>query len=443
MNKDKICYICGEVLMEGTSHCSHYEHIIPNALGGRLTCNSILCKKCGNDYSKYDNLFVKIFDGFIHHLEEKIKIDRNHRGVQMCGWSIDNEIVTKGTPLKIDKNGVYPREPIEMEDEDGKVTIIANDKVAKNIKNKKKYENKEVDIVNNLGGIHALQFSKNIKEFNEVFKFGFIKIAVEFALQCGLKREELNIAITVNENGKGNVNFQKTPLFPFIPLDLYSQIFEKHRDEIERYYPSHTLILFSEGKKIFCYVDLFSTFQYYVLLADDYTGENVNKVYYQPLFKPKELYTYTREELEEMRNSDLHIVISERGIDVNGKNIPAIIDEILLGQTKKTEPRFYDNLSKLLCDIGVIESYLLEDREDDEIATTEYEILKNNSNTDTFRKQIMDSTGVYSYPFICYVMFTNAIREYTHMKFHQLEKFSNEINIQRQIDNIVNEQSKM
>ena len=432
MNKDNICYICGRVIMEGTSHCAHYEHIIPNALGGHLTCNFILCKECGNAYSKDDKAFVEIFDGFIHHLEEMIDFDRSHRGVQMYGWSIINDFVDKGTLLKIDKNGIYPAKPIKVEDENGKVTIIAHDKVAENLR--KKYVNKEIKIENNLYGLHALNFSKDKKEFNENFRSGIIKIAIEFALRCGLKREHLNIAIIVEENGKGYVNFQETPVFPFIPMEIYSQMFEKHRVEIEREYPSHTLILFSEGGKMFCYVDLFSTFQYYVLLADNYIGEKIDKVYYQPLFKPKELCKYTREELEQMKMSDLHIVISECGIDVKDKNIKTIIDEILLGQTEKKK-RAYNNLDKLLCDIGVLESYLLEERED-VIITTEYEILKNNSNPDTFRKQIVDSTGVYSYPINCSVVSTDDIKEYTYMKFRQLEIFSNITNIQRQVDNI-------
>lgn len=45
------CYMCGHEMVEGNDCCPHYEHIIPNALGGHLTSNTILCKKCGTDFS--------------------------------------------------------------------------------------------------------------------------------------------------------------------------------------------------------------------------------------------------------------------------------------------------------------------------------------------------------------------------------------------------------
>lgn len=63
------CYICGKEMADGTDCCPHYEHIIPNALGGHLTSNTILCMNCGGDYSKGDRSFVDIFGGFIHNIE--------------------------------------------------------------------------------------------------------------------------------------------------------------------------------------------------------------------------------------------------------------------------------------------------------------------------------------------------------------------------------------
>lgn len=49
------CYVCGREMAERTACCPHYEHIIPNAIGGHLTSCRILCEKCGGDYSKGDS----------------------------------------------------------------------------------------------------------------------------------------------------------------------------------------------------------------------------------------------------------------------------------------------------------------------------------------------------------------------------------------------------
>lgn len=80
-----VCYMCGKEMVEGAKCCPHHEHIIPNALGGHLTSNTILCKKCGGDYSKGDRCFVDFFGGFIHNLENRMLFDRKHDGARVAG----------------------------------------------------------------------------------------------------------------------------------------------------------------------------------------------------------------------------------------------------------------------------------------------------------------------------------------------------------------------
>ncbi|MGL6083481.1 hypothetical protein ABWED_2352 [Acinetobacter lwoffii] len=78
------------------------------------------------------------------------------------------------------------------------------------------------------------------------------------------------------------------PFYPFTELDIE---IEKIKSECYEY-PHHFLSLFTlqcegqEEKLIFCYVELFSTFQWYVLLSDNYTENQISEVYAQPvLFK--------------------------------------------------------------------------------------------------------------------------------------------------------------
>ena len=59
MNK---CYYCNQKF-DDKNHLRHNEHIIQNAIGGRLKSNNILCEKCGCDLGKkIDAPFVKIFE---------------------------------------------------------------------------------------------------------------------------------------------------------------------------------------------------------------------------------------------------------------------------------------------------------------------------------------------------------------------------------------------
>lgn len=76
------CYLWGRPLEEVISESSanHYEHIIPQAIGGQLTARDILCKECGGDKylgGKVDRPFSDIFRIITEHID--IKRDRQTR----------------------------------------------------------------------------------------------------------------------------------------------------------------------------------------------------------------------------------------------------------------------------------------------------------------------------------------------------------------------------
>ena len=80
-------------------------------------------------------------------------------------------------------------------------------------------------------------------------------------------------------------------MVPFIPLNPMDEYIELNT-ELELY---HNLILFSQGNNLWCYIDLFNTFQYYVLLSDKWDNKyEVLETYLQLIQKldktPKELY---------------------------------------------------------------------------------------------------------------------------------------------------------
>ncbi|MCZ9980610.1 hypothetical protein OFR20_03590 [Brachyspira hyodysenteriae] len=63
-------------------------------------------------------------------------------------------------------------------------------------------------------------------------------------------------------------------IIPFIPLNDFDYYLDS---TVEL---SHTLILFNENNHLFCYIDLFNTFQYYILLSNEYKGNNIYYDYY-------------------------------------------------------------------------------------------------------------------------------------------------------------------
>lgn len=438
------CYVCGREMAEGTVCCPHYEHIIPNAIGGHLTSYRILCEKCGGDYSKGDSNFVNIFGCFIHNMEHLMLFDRGHSDRQVKGSYFDgnNQI-----DIIVEGNRAMPKRPIVEEDADGHVKITANPKVAKQMAKKYQNDGKEVDTVENLYGLLTLNFSEGMPDFNDCFKEGFVKMAVEYALHKGVAREQLDVALTLHDDNSASVNFDKIPVFPFVPMDRFNNVYELHRDKLEKLYPSHTLLLFNNGKKLLCYIDLFSTFQYYVLLGENYTGENVHYCYYQPLFEQRVPHKYTKEELEGMDKSDLHIVVTELGIDYKDKTVNQIIDEIVKVSEKKTVSRAYNELK--LPDAVVIETYLKDElfqEEDEELDQELVDEIKENGKPERFRQVLLRMLNgrmqQFDYPNQCNWLVADdmdTVRKYTNMKYNQLEKYSNGLHFQKQMNDYLHD----
>lgn len=441
-----ICYVCGREMVEGTECRSHDEHIIPNALGGHLTSNFILCKMCGGNYSRGDRSFVDLFGGFVHNMEHRMLFDRGHSGALVKGSYFDGD---DKIFINVNKDGATPQQPIVKEDFD-RVTIMANKTVAGQMRKKYEKEGKKVETVENLYGLLALNFSEGNADFNDQFKEGFVKMAVEFALHKGIGREQLDVALTINEDGSSKVNFDSIPVFPFVSMDRYSDVFERHRFDLEKLYPSHTLMLFNEGGYMFCYIDLFSTFQYYVMLGKNYKERDVYHVYYQPLFAQRDPHKYSRDEVEGMRMSELHAVVCELGIDYNDKPLDTIYDEVVEVSNKQSISRAYNDLRKAIPDCeSVIATLAMETYQDDEeggeLPQDIIDEIIENGKPDGYRRvlsKIVDGKMQhFSYPLQCnWLVVDDAdyLRDYTNMKYHQLEEYSNSLQLQKQTSDYLN-----
>ena len=71
-------------------------------------------------------------------------------------------------------------------------------------------------------------------------------------------------------------------MIPFCPLTLFDYYLELEA-EMELY---HNLILFSQNENLWCYIDLFNTFQYYVRLSNKWDPtENIHQSYLQMIQK--------------------------------------------------------------------------------------------------------------------------------------------------------------
>lgn len=330
------CYVCNRELVDSPTRddeCkAHGEHIIHNGIRGKLVSRKILCEECGGKYSKEDSAFCKIFDPFMAALSGRL-IPTDHgkdTDKVLKGSLFDTPTSNPEDPnikVTIKKGVVAPIEPY-YEIDGGKITLYAEKHrikqyeqvVSKELKlsgkNISDYTIERVTDIHDKGYL-AYYFSQENATFNQDFKNGMVKIATEYALDSGISREQLTSVLSIKGDGTASIDITNTKLIPFIPTTLFDCLFEDHRYILEEGYPSHSLRLFStqydDGKSVlYCYIDLFSTFQYYVVLNEDYVGDEVNMQYSQRLFpKMKE-----KPDVGQCDPSDLDVLIKEYGIDM-------------------------------------------------------------------------------------------------------------------------------
>lgn len=265
MSERKKCVYCEKLIAKESK-----EHIIQNAIGGLYESKDICCPDCNNYVSKYiDAPFTKTFSPIISRIENFTKTNNKKSQPPCTGKArYDGEIYD---------------------------VLIKNGKVIKcsEVSKKLKCDASKLDFE-----ILAYDFPID----NIPFKNGIAKIAFNFAIEKGICIDELKKGVNVQEKeGKiENISF-KYPVIPFValnPIDKYIEL----NTEMELY---HNLILFNQGNMLWCYVDLFNTFQYYVLLSEEWNESiTVSETYLQLLQKidrtvpelyirrPKDIHTY-------------------------------------------------------------------------------------------------------------------------------------------------------
>lgn len=238
------CVYCGEPITVESR-----EHIIQNAIGGLEESTDICCAKCNNYISKYvDKPFVTTFNPIIARINNFAKTNNKKSSPSYSGKAIYN-----GSEYSVVfKNG----------------QVVACPELSKKL---------HCDI-------SKLDFEIVSYDFiidNKTFVKGVSKIAFNYALSKGIPLDAIKdgLIIVKDEDKIANISF-KYPVIPFVPLNPMDNYIEL-KTSLLLY---HNLILFSQDNNLWCYVDLFNTFQYYVCLTDKWPKEQkVSESYFQQL----------------------------------------------------------------------------------------------------------------------------------------------------------------
>lgn len=385
----KDCVYCGKRIEKRSR-----EHIIQNAIGGLYESEDICCPECNNYISKYiDVPFTKTFNPIISRIENFTKTN-NTKSKPVCTGKALHDGVLYDVSIKAGK-------------------VVACPKLSQKLK----------------CDISKLHFEIVAYDFpieNRTFINGLGKIAFNFALEKGISLDVLKkgLDIKVADEKIESIAFNY-PVLPFVPLNPMDKHIELNTD-MELY---HNLILFSQGGFLWCYIDLFNTFQYYILLSDSWDANvQVHETYLQLLQKidrsiphlyirkPKHILTYAMFynidpcmdlELFKKRVAEAIQKASQKknmGDVLSEKMGSNYLDPDKLKQMSKDEMDFY------------LKSLLLYSDEDDHL------------NDKNFRIVTLSGNGfeIVSYPLLIKILMDGQaidVRSYTFEKFERLNKF--------------------
>ena len=263
----KFCYLCQTPL---TNKNSSLEHVIPNALGGKLKA-TILCKKCNNDSGSFcDNSLAKSLSPF----SNMINHSRDHGKVQ------PEEVTVDGVSTKILPGGQGFLSKISFDKETNTYKIFGS----KNI------EAKAQGLFQKLHERHKIttehyekitsSLSENIKTIqNPIVKFsvtfeniwlGVLKIAINFAIYNHISPTHIQEAINILQKKDQKLARQ---------VSTYYYTDAVHPVRKGSIFHSLALIGAPDEKILYCLISLYGILQTIVILSTNYKGPTLKKIY--------------------------------------------------------------------------------------------------------------------------------------------------------------------
>ena len=334
MKSRKNCVYCNKEITTRSR-----EHVIQNALGGLYESEDICCPECNNYVSKHiDAPFTKIFNPVVGNIDNLAK-SHNKNSTPAYTGIISYDSKQYEASIKAGKVVSCPTLSRELRCDISKLPL--------------KIESYKFDLD------------------NQVFHTGIAKIAFNYALAANIDFQHLQSGLNVTRSGndvsKIEYNYPIVPFMPMNPLDTVLEL----GTPTELF---HNMILFTQSNQLWCYVDLFNTFQYYVLLCDNFpTDTGVYQNYAQTLkriprpedleiFSPKDAMIYAQQYGVEPTMDKAELAMRIKNAGLNKTSLDKLISKKMLHmspldlmqtlpnpvQFLQTMPVYFDNEDGLI-----------------------------------------------------------------------------------------------
>ncbi|MFQ6702983.1 MAG: HNH endonuclease [Alphaproteobacteria bacterium] len=370
------------------------EHVIQNALGGLYESEDICCPECNNYISRHiDVPFTTIFNPILGNIDNLGKTNNKNSTPIYTGT-----VSYQGAQYSASFKG-------------GKITSCPD------LSRKLRCDISKLPL-------DVVSYNFDLK--NDSFQTGMAKIAFNYALDQGVDLDVLKHGLNVVKNGSDISKIEYNyPMIPFCPMNAVDMYLETGTPT-ELY---HNMILFSQHNRLWCYIDLFNTFQYYVLLSDALPqGTQIYNSYMQTLQK----LDRAEPDVEIFRPKDAMIYAAQYGVEpcMDAQEMQRRIRNAIARKSQKQSMqkiigRKIECLSidKVLCNLQSPSQFMQFARamplyfdEDDMLRQETFRIVTPNS----------DVTQIIPYPDAILSAFNSdksALATYTTAKFNKLNNF--------------------
>lgn len=262
------CYLCNDIF---TAENNSSEHIILNAIGGKLKAKNLLCKNCN---SRFGNDADKILAHELSFLSSFLEVKRDNGKIQ----DIKNGTTVSGTKYNlIDGHKPQISKP-----------LIVKPTIESPILQVKGRDKKEVmQIVNgHKRNYPDLDVSK--AEEKLVFEEYYVQEPINFNWGVGsdgtfksLTKSAVNYYIYTQDRTE-----EVSHLFSYLKGDEVLKIAKHYlKVEIEERDENifHLIHIENSDNYLYCYIELFGAYSFIVLLSEKYSGKTVNSTYHYDL----------------------------------------------------------------------------------------------------------------------------------------------------------------
>ena len=370
------------------------EHVIQNALGGLYESEDICCPECNNYISRHiDVPFTTIFNPILGNIDNLGKTNNKNSTPIYTGT-----VSYQGAQYSASFKG-------------GKITSCPD------LSRKLRCDISKLPL-------DVVSYNFDLK--NDSFQTGMAKIAFNYALDQGVDLDMLKHGLNVVKNGSDISKIEYNyPMIPFCPMNAVDMYLETGTPT-ELY---HNMILFSQHNRLWCYIDLFNTFQYYVLLSDALPqGTQIYNSYMQTLQK----LDRAEPDVEIFRPKDAMIYAAQYGVEpcMDVQEMQRRIRNAIARKSQKQSMQKIIgrkigclSIDKVLCNLQSPSQFMQFARAMP-LYFDEYDMLRQ----DTFRivTPNSDVTQIIPYPDAILSAFNSdksALATYTTAKFNKLNNF--------------------